>query len=127
MTGKTSTGVSLSWTASADNVGIAGYTVMYGSKSAKVSAPSADITGLKPNTAYHFTVTAYDAAGNVSEGASIEVTTDEQTGPGAWSAGTAYQLNDEVAYNGTVYKCVQSHTSLQGWEPADVPALWKLK
>ncbi|MFW5437009.1 carbohydrate-binding protein [Paenibacillus apiarius] len=36
-------------------------------------------------------------------------------------------MNDEVAYNGTVYKCVQSHTSLQGWEPPNVPALWKLK
>ncbi|MCM3340398.1 glycosyl hydrolase family 18 protein [Paenibacillus sp. MER TA 81-3] len=127
VTGKSSTSVSLSWTASTDNVGVVAYTAAYGSKSAKVTVPSADITGLNPNTAYHFTVTAYDAAGNVSEGASIEVTTDEQSGPEAWSAGTAYQLNDEVTHNGTVYKCVQSHTSLQGWEPPNVPALWKLK
>ncbi|WP_326102165.1 carbohydrate-binding protein [Paenibacillus apiarius] len=40
--------------------------------------------------------------------------TDEQSGPGAWAEGTAYRLNDKVAYNGTLYKCVQSHTSLQG-------------
>lgn len=23
------------------------------------------------------------------------------------------------------YRCLQSHTSLTGWEPSDVPALWR--
>jgi chitinase len=29
-----------------------------------------------------------------------------------------------VTYGGVTYKCIQSHTSLTGWEPPNVPALW---
>jgi chitinase len=29
-----------------------------------------------------------------------------------------------VSYNGVTYKCIQGHTSLTGWEPPNVPALW---
>lgn len=42
----------------------------------------------------------------------------------AWGAGTAYTLNDRIRYGDKLYKCVQPHTSLVGWEPPNAPALW---
>lgn len=41
-----------------------------------------------------------------------------------WASGTAYKAGDLVSYNGKTYECRQPHTSLTGWEPANVPALW---
>nr|BAM67141.1 chitinase [Paenibacillus sp. FPU-7] len=44
---------------------------------------------------------------------------------GAWAASVSYQAGDTVTYNGKTYTVVQPHTSLNGWEPPNVPALWK--
>lgn len=43
---------------------------------------------------------------------------------GAWAPNTAYAVNDTVTYSGSTYTCIQAHTSLVGWEPSNVPALW---
>ncbi|WP_442954387.1 fibronectin type III domain-containing protein [Paenibacillus sp. MMS18-CY102] len=43
---------------------------------------------------------------------------------GAWAPNVSYATNDTVTYNGSTYKCIQAHTSLVGWEPPIVPALW---
>ena len=43
-----------------------------------------------------------------------------------WAAGKAYAINDRVRYNGTLYKCVQAHTSQADWTPSTAPALWKI-
>ena len=43
----------------------------------------------------------------------------------AWVAGKAYAVNDRVQYNGTLYKCIQAHTSQSDWMPSATPALWK--
>lgn len=123
----TSTSVSLSWTASTDNVGVTGYTVTYGSNTIQVAGTTVTISGLIANTSYQIIVTAQDAAGNISTGTAISVTTNAQTGPQAWSANVSYKLNDEVTFGGKTYLCRQPHTSLPGWEPANVPALWLLK
>jgi chitodextrinase len=40
-------------------------------------------------------------------------------------AGHAYKVGDQVTYAGISYKCLQAHTSLVGWEPPNVPALWQ--
>jgi chitinase len=37
----------------------------------------------------------------------------------------AYAVGDRVSYNGHNYQCLQAHTSLVGWEPPNVPALWQ--
>ncbi|MEU8354858.1 glycosyl hydrolase family 18 protein [Nonomuraea sp. NPDC048882] len=42
-----------------------------------------------------------------------------------WAAWTAYSAGTRVTYNGVEYECVQSHTSQPGWEPPNVPALWR--
>ena len=41
----------------------------------------------------------------------------------AWSL-TAYAVGDRIRYNGTLYRCVQSHTSQSDWTPDATPALW---
>src|SRR2546426_831683 len=59
--------ITLSWTASTDNVGVAGYQIYRGgSQIATTSLTSYADTGLSPATTYVYQVSAYDAAGNVS-------------------------------------------------------------
>jgi fibronectin type 3 domain-containing protein len=63
------TTVALSWQASTDNVGVTGYTVYRGTTAiAAVSGSTTSYTdsGLTPGSAYSYTVTASDGAGNVS-------------------------------------------------------------
>ncbi|MEV4323865.1 carbohydrate-binding protein [Microbispora rosea] len=43
----------------------------------------------------------------------------------AWAPNTWYAIGARVTYNGVDYECIQAHTSLTGWEPPNVPALWK--
>ncbi|MFD7069198.1 carbohydrate-binding protein [Streptomyces sp. NPDC059913] len=52
--------------------------------------------------------------------------TDPPTDPpgSTWKSGTAYKAGDRVTYNGVAYRCTQAHTSMAGWEPPNVPALW---
>ncbi|MGC9668429.1 carbohydrate-binding protein [Planosporangium sp. 12N6] len=47
------------------------------------------------------------------------------TGGGSWQPNTAYTAGQQVTYGGHTYRCLQSHTSLPGWEPPNVPALWQ--
>jgi chitodextrinase len=78
VTGHTSTSVSLSWTASSDNVGVTGYQVrLNGTTALTTAATSATVSGLSPSTTYGFTVVATDAAGNRSQpSAPVSATTD---------------------------------------------------
>ena len=63
----TETTLTLTWTASSDNVGVTGYDVYSGASVIGTTASTtANITGLTANTAYSFRVKAKDAAGNES-------------------------------------------------------------
>jgi len=42
----------------------------------------------------------------------------------SWFSGIAYQTDERVRYADKLYRCVQSHTSQEGWEPNLTPALW---
>lgn len=129
-TAKTSTSVTLSWNASTDNVGVTAYEVFNGSSlAATVTNTTATITGLTASTTYTFTVKAVDAAGNRSAASNaVTVTTDSsQPSPTSWAPGVSYKIGDEVTYGGATYKCLQAHTSMVGWEPSIVPALWLKK
>src|SRR3989449_1738626 len=69
--------IDLTWTASTDNVGVAGYQVFRGGVTiATVTATAYSEAGLTPGTSYSYTVAAYDGAGNVSaqSAAAIAVT-----------------------------------------------------
>ena len=41
-----------------------------------------------------------------------------------WTIGRAYAVDDRVQHGGTLYKCVQAHTSQADWTPDAAPALW---
>ncbi|GLY33226.1 lytic polysaccharide monooxygenase [Kineosporia sp. NBRC 101731] len=41
-----------------------------------------------------------------------------------WKDWTWYDRGDTVTYEGVTYECRQSHTTLPGWEPSAVLALW---
>ncbi len=64
----TSTGATLAWAASSDDVGVTRYTVRdaAGATLATATGTTVTLTGLTPSTAYSVTVVARDAAGNVS-------------------------------------------------------------
>ncbi|MCG5217426.1 M28 family peptidase [Streptosporangium sp. KLBMP 9127] len=42
-----------------------------------------------------------------------------------WAPWTPYATGATVTYEGVSYRCLQGHTSLPGWEPPGVPALWQ--
>ncbi|MFC8869118.1 carbohydrate-binding protein [Streptomyces sp. NPDC057148] len=44
---------------------------------------------------------------------------------GTWAAGSVYQPGDTVTYGGATYRCIQGHQAYAGWEPPNVPALWR--
>ena len=45
---------------------------------------------------------------------------------GEWAPNVWYNVGDTVTYNGCTYTVIQAHTSLSGWEPPNVPALFSL-
>ena len=127
----TSSSVTLMWSPSTDNVGVTGYRIYRGSTlSVTVSGTetSFTVTGLSAATSYTFTVRAIDAAGNESAASNtVQVTTASAPAAQPWAPNTAYAVGEFVSYNGEIYECRQAHTSLVGWEPPNVPALWLLK
>jgi chitodextrinase len=69
--------INLSWTAATDNVGVTGYTVYRnGVKRTTTTSLTYSDTGLTSSTTYHYTVAAFDAAGNSSaQTATVSATT----------------------------------------------------
>ena len=72
----TRTSITVCWSASSDNVGVAGYQVnVNGTPRATTTATCQTIAGLSPNTRYTVGVRAYDTAGNFSPAGTIYVRT----------------------------------------------------
>lgn len=42
----------------------------------------------------------------------------------AWVVGKAYAVGDRAQHGGTLYKCLQAHTSQADWTPDATQALW---
>ncbi|GAA1290405.1 glycoside hydrolase family 9 protein [Saccharothrix xinjiangensis] len=80
------TGATLSWTASTDNVGVAGYDVLLadGTSAGSPVTPTFQLTGLTPDASQTFAVRARDAAGNTSAASAVITfrTAREDTGGG---------------------------------------------
>lgn len=79
----TSSQVSLSWSASTDNVGVAGYHVYRdGALAGTAQQPSYPDESLSDGRTYTYTVSSYDAAGNESSvSAAVSATTPDVTAP----------------------------------------------
>ncbi len=43
----------------------------------------------------------------------------------AWAADVDYPAGYKVQRDGKLCRCLQAHTSQDGWEPESVPALWE--
>ena len=43
----------------------------------------------------------------------------------AWAAGVSYAAGYKVQDNVRLWRCLQAHTSQEGWEPENAPALWE--
>lgn len=42
----------------------------------------------------------------------------------AWEICVSYAVGDRIRHNEILYRCVQVHTSQEGWTPNATPALW---
>lgn len=42
----------------------------------------------------------------------------------AWAVGAAYAVDTRVQSGDKLWKCLQAHTSQEGWNPEASPALW---
>ncbi|WP_168735464.1 DUF4832 domain-containing protein [Cohnella fermenti] len=83
-TSVTASSISLSWSASTDNVGVAGYDVYRNGTYVGTTASTAYTdTGLSAGTTYSYTVKAKDAAGNVSAASGAASGTTSASGGGA--------------------------------------------
>jgi fibronectin type 3 domain-containing protein len=78
----TSSGFTLNWAASTDNVGVGGYEIFSGSNLlTTVTGTTAIITGMQPSTTYTISVRARDIKGNLSSFSNaVQVTTLNQAG-----------------------------------------------
>lgn len=84
VSGKTSSSISLAWTASTDNIGVSGYDIYVNDVfKTNVSANSGTVSGLNASTTYSFYVIARDVAGNKSgNSVTVQGTTDNADTPG---------------------------------------------
>ena len=119
----TATSANLSWTASTDNVGVAGYDVVRvsGGTETKVAASTANsvtVAGLTANTAYSFAVYARDAAGNRSaRSATVSVTTAD-TPAGSCSVGYRVVGEWQGGFQGEIAIRNTGTSAVSGWKLA---------
>lgn len=43
-----------------------------------------------------------------------------------WTAGITVAVGEEFTFQGQTWRVLQAHTTANGWEPPNVPALWEL-
>ena len=87
-----------------------GDTVMYGGSMFVVIQAHTTQTGWEPGTATQSLFRRVQPDGSTE-----------------WQPDTDYATGAECTYEGSAYTCLQGHTSQAGWEPPNVPSLWKLK
>ncbi|MCF6366535.1 MAG: GEVED domain-containing protein [Bacteroidales bacterium] len=102
----TSNSLTISWTASTDNVAVTGYEVFKdGTSLGTVTGTSASVTGLTPETQYSFYVKAYDAAGNKSNASNtisvttaVEADTQAPTAPSSLAFANVTQISVDLSW-----------------------------
>jgi hypothetical protein len=126
VTGTTASSVSLSWSASSDNVGVTGYDIFRrqgtsGSFSQVGSAGGTTFTSgrLAPDTTYQFFVVARDAAGNSSgNSATVTATTGGGGGGGGDCTATA-SVQSQWGQGYVIQLAVTAgNSAISGWEVA---------
>ncbi|ONI80487.1 beta-mannosidase [Saccharothrix sp. ALI-22-I] len=120
--GVTSTGATLSWAASTDNVGVTGYDVVRVNGTTETAAGSsatttANITGLSANTTYTFAVYARDAAGNRSTRSGTVNVTTQSGGGGPAGCAITYKVTGQWqgGFQGDVKIANTGTAAVNGW------------
>ncbi len=115
---------------SAQNVTIscatAGATIRYTTDGSTPTSSSAQYTGAISVTSTKTIKAIAMASGMNNSDVTTAAYTISSSGYPAWAPNTAYSVGTIVSYNSSNYRCLQAHTSLAGWEPSNVPALWEL-
>ncbi|WP_248959603.1 cellulose binding domain-containing protein [Sphaerisporangium perillae] len=117
----TSTGATLSWTASTDNVGVTGYDVYREAGTTDVKAGTATgtsfaLTGLTAGTSYTFYVVARDAAGNSSTASNPVTFSTTSGGSGGGCAATYTVTNSwQGGFQGDVAVKNTGTAAITGW------------
>ena len=123
VTGSTSSTISLSWTASTDNIMVATYDIyLDGTLKTSSATNSATVTGLNPSTTYTFYIKAKDAAGNTSNQSNTATgTTKENTGGNDGGSTTSCGTEDFEEASGAVntYKTVTWTNNGITWTATD--------
>jgi chitodextrinase len=126
VTGASENSISLSWSASTDNVGVAGYHLYRGgTKVDSTSATSYSFGGLACGTSYTLAVEAEDAAGNRSPHSAITASTAACPPPSCASGAYSAHYYGNMTLSGTplLQRCESALD--HGWgsgSPAGVPA-----
>jgi chitodextrinase len=104
----TSSSLTLTWIASTDNVGVAGYRIYRnGTQVATTSSTSYTNTGLAASTSYTYTVAAYDSSSNIStQSLDVFVT----TGAGSVAPSFIQEKSGEVSTGTSVSVALNSLT-----------------
>jgi chitodextrinase len=94
-TAATGNSITLGWSPSSDNVGVAGYDVYNGSTElGSTTTTSYTVSGLECGTSYTVSVDAYDAAGNHSSKGAVNAATSACASPGSSGLVAAYAFNE---------------------------------
>jgi chitodextrinase len=111
-TALSSSQISLTWTASTDNVGVTGYNVFRGGVKIGTSATTSYIdNGLTASTSYTYNVSAFDAAGNTSaQSGAASATTQASSGGGGIPPTLGWFQIPNTAYQ----QVCPSYTDIQG-------------
>jgi len=117
-TGVTASSVTLTWTASTDNVGVTAYQIYRdGTLVGQATSPGFTESGLTASTTYSYTVKARDAAGNVSASSSaVSATTFGGSTTGNVTATYHTDSDWGAGFVGTVTIKNNGTTAIQGWK-----------
>ncbi|MEU6402489.1 cellulase family glycosylhydrolase [Streptomyces sp. NPDC046985] len=119
VTGTTASSVSLSWTASTDDTGVAGYDVYRGAaKAGSSTGTSFTDTGLTAGARYDYTVRARDAAGNTSPASASVSATTAGSGGGDSGCTAAYKVSSDwgSGFNADVTVSNTGSAPTKGWQ-----------
>jgi chitodextrinase len=112
----TANSASLNWTASTDNLGVAGYNIYQGAtKVASSPGTVGTVTGLAASTTYTFTVQAVDVAGNLSGKSNAVSATTKAGGGTGHLPGIAAPFVDLGAYPTPNLTQIAANTGLRAF------------
>ena len=112
----TANSVSLTWTASTDNLGVASYNIYQGATKVATSPGTAgSVTGLAASTTYTFSVQAVDGFGNVSAKSATVSATTKAGGGGSHLPGIAAPFVDIGAFPTPNLAQIAANTGLRAF------------